>query len=213
MFGERINPDQYLPFLPPNIRQKRPDYGIVGPDWWHMRGSKVRLTSSEPRRLVVANAAVASVEVSPVLGEYGNWLVDWKVSHSPRTFVHGVTDMTDIDLAAAFGLIDRYVGMRGHGRELLHRNGGSSAEHHKFIRFEDYLNIPGPGTGNDGDPNVSVLLDDEIKAAARTLLNLPDQSASEEKFDYYLMLQVRAEERRRLDQLTKSTMQGLFKSK
>lgn len=39
-----------------------------------------------------------------------------------------------------------------------------------FIRYGNFLNIPSPGTGHDGDPNISILIDGPIRRAVRQLL-------------------------------------------
>lgn len=72
-------------------------------------------------------------------------------------------------VAAAFGLTD-YLPMQLPGDFLLEKYGGDVACQFLFIRWQDYLNIPGPGTGHDGDPNISIKLTDEIKEAIRALL-------------------------------------------
>ncbi len=60
--------------------------------------------------------------------------------------------------------------VRAGGSWLVGRYGGNSAVQSKFIRWGNFLNIPCPGTGHDGDPNVSIYVTDEIREAVRKLL-------------------------------------------
>jgi hypothetical protein len=53
--------------------------------------------------------------------------------------------------------------------------GGTVAKQRKFIRYHEFLNIPGPGSGYQGDPNVSIELYPETIAAVRNLLTPPKQ--------------------------------------
>jgi hypothetical protein len=62
--------------------------------------------------------------------------------------------------------------MEESGEWLLDRYGGDSAAQGFYIRWRNCLNIPCPGTGHDGDPNISVTLSDDIKEAVRQLLEM-----------------------------------------
>ena len=75
--------------------------------------------------------------------------------------------MDDEHLKMAFGLSEE---SGKYGDWLIGRFGGESAEQGQFIRFENFLNIPCPGTGHDGDPNISIVLDDKIRDAVEHLL-------------------------------------------
>jgi hypothetical protein len=70
-------------------------------------------------------------------------------------------------LKSAFGIHEA----NGYASDwLLNEFGGTCASQGKFLRYKDYLNIPGPGTGHDGDSNVSIELDRSIQTAARDLM-------------------------------------------
>ena len=84
--------------------------------------------------------------------------------------------MSTKNLRCAFGLSDEedYDGSRATflpwRNTNIERYGGTCFYQGVFLRYEYFLNIPGPGTGNDGNPNISVELDDGIKNAVRQLL-------------------------------------------
>jgi len=76
--------------------------------------------------------------------------------------------MTREDINAAFGLSDECSDL---GQGMLDEWGGGVALPGSFIRHATYLNIPGPGTGHDGDANISVKLWEETKEGVVRLLN------------------------------------------
>ena len=143
--------------------------------WWHYHGLKmhVRQLDRESKRLDIAGSAAKAVirRTSLVYPDAKGWLVDWEVIQSCPydEVVRGRRQFNEDELAAAFGLTDN---PGKHGQWLLERFGGDSAEQGQYIRSGNFLNIPCPGTGHDGDPNVSIYLDEEIKEAVRQLLGL-----------------------------------------
>lgn len=114
---------------------------------------------------IAGSAAWVNIDQAPE--KEGEWNVAWKVKHSYRKHVTGLTVMHDQTLARAFGLEDDIY---NHSLWLISGYGGTSAEQGQYIRYRDYLNINCPGTGHDGDPNVSIVLDEQIKQAIRQIL-------------------------------------------
>ena len=95
------------------------------------------------------------------------WFVDWEVVQSQQAKVNGRVVLTSDELRAAFGLSDDSGTF---GDWLIERFGADSASQGKYIRWKNFLNIPCPGTGHNGDPNVSIHFDEEIQNAVRQLL-------------------------------------------
>lgn len=145
------------------------------PDWYHHHGWKMDLKGLDVAgcKLIIAGSA-AEVIISST-NQYKErelespWFVDWRVTECTPTeeIVRGRRRFRDDHLAAAFGLSDEQFYTTPW---MLHRYQGTTAAQGLFIRYEDYLNIPGPGTGHDGDPNVSILLDEKIITAVGRLL-------------------------------------------
>lgn len=79
----------------------------------------------------------------------------------------GQVEMDSCQLAAAFGLSDESGDF---GDWLIERYRADSAEQRLWIRYGNQLNIPGPGTGHDGDPNISIELDGDIKKAVVAII-------------------------------------------
>ena len=145
------------------------------PEWYHHHGWKMRLRELDliTPRLRIEGCAAAVTILSTNTYEKTRlespWFVDWRVNQCTPTeeIVQGRRRFGNKELTAAFGLTDEQFYTTSW---MLNRYQGTTAAQGLFIRFEDYLNIPGPGTGHDGDPNVSILLDREIKKAVQQLL-------------------------------------------
>lgn len=141
---------------------------MVFPVWCHHHCTKFGVERAGKKR-VVLTASAAKVTITRVGKSIDQgWYVDWEVRHSADTKVNGRAYMQMDMLRAAFGLANHLTGDSGDW--LIERYGADSAQQHAYIRWKNYLNIPCPGTGHDGDPNVSIELDDDIKDAVRKLL-------------------------------------------
>ncbi|MFW0862024.1 MAG: hypothetical protein ACKKL6_00340 [Candidatus Komeilibacteria bacterium] len=149
-----------------------PELHLGVPDWHHHHSHKVTVDEDRKDYLRLrGSAVVVEIFLNPqTISAAYKWLVKWKVVQ-----VHQIQEVTgqrcfsDDDLKSAFGLSTT---SGEHGEWMISRFGATVAEQAKYIRWRDYLNIPGPGIGHDGDPNVSILLSDEIKWAVRNLLEI-----------------------------------------
>lgn len=144
---------------------REPMSNFLGPWWWHHHGIGMRLRETDliAGKIVIAGSAA---EVIIARGSSDSYSVDWKVIHYEpiQEQASGRVWMNRWQLSVAFGLedwVDEF------SEWLIDRYGGTVACRGTFLRYEKYLNIPCPGTGYDGDPNVSIMLDEEIKEAVR----------------------------------------------
>ena len=142
------------------------------PVWCHHHCHKMRLTEHDVvnRRLVIAGSA-ATLTIEPPSGPLMNtwtvtWKVTWKIRHSWGE-VQGCIWFKKEELMTAFGIID---GPCRFGQWIIDQYGADAAEQGQYIRWREFLNIPCPGTGHDGDPNISIELDTKIHDAVRRLL-------------------------------------------
>ena len=140
------------------------------PDWCHSHCAKMQQVSLDVNLHVLAiRGSAAFLRISPAnLDASEGWFVEWEITHGPWSTSSGRVIMDRNELEAAFGLSEE-TGKDGNW--LLERYGGDSAVQGKFMRSGNYLNIPCPGTGHDGDPNISIELSDNIRDAVRQLLS------------------------------------------
>lgn len=172
---EAIKPPQKMANDPERIRVEiKPSLksGWGQPVWYHHHGRKMMLQENESDRdKVVIKGSAAELNITHLeeLDYRGRerWNVEWMVGQSPEEKVQGSRVFSERELLSAFGFENTTDPC---SVWMIQRYGGSTASQGKFIRFDNYLNIPHPGTGHDGDPNVSIELDDEIKEAVKKLL-------------------------------------------
>lgn len=144
------------------------------PIWWHFHGFKMHLErlDLDKKLIVISNGDVARISITKISGVFqGNhgWCAEWEITQNKlyNEGVKGKIRLTDDGLKIAFGLSQR---LNEPGKFLCERFGADVADQGKYIRWEDCLNIPGPGNGLDGDPNISICIDKEMKSAVQQLL-------------------------------------------
>lgn len=147
---------------------------VPPPKWWHPNGIKMEVRSSNLKRrsfvLASSGAILKFTRIPPKeKGGEAKWFVEWKICMSTLEEVTGTAIFTKEDMTAAFGL-EPSVQTPGHSRHLLDHYVADCANQGRFIRKGDCLNIPCPGTGHNGDPNISVRIDDEMRGTVRLML-------------------------------------------
>jgi hypothetical protein len=158
-----------------DMAAKLPELKNGHPIWWHHHGRKMEVSEQTDDRLIIkSNAARLTIQkASPIFPDEpltkDHWFVDWQVVQCRpiQELVSGRRWLTRDDLRSAFGIIDD---SGKYGKWLIDRYGADAAEQMKYIRWHEFLNIPCPGTGNDGDPNISIEISDEIQRAIAKLL-------------------------------------------
>lgn len=152
------------------VQRRAPETRLWGiPNWCHHHGSKMRVEEfSKGNYLLVIAGSAASVRITRRAKTVDEeWFVEWEVVQSQQAKVNGRAFFASDDLRAAFGLSQESGEF---GDWLIEQFGADSASQGKFIRWKNFLNIPCPGTGHDGDPNVSIHIDDDVQNAIRQLL-------------------------------------------
>jgi hypothetical protein len=144
------------------------------PDWWNFhQGSKMNVRPVDDGKLVIApilpNGARIEITRHSKKGENG-WLVAWeRIVQEPYRKITDSAFFKDEELMGAFKIS---IGSTGGSSEILRKRFEADfAEEGKYIRCGNYLNIPRPGTGEDNDPNVSILLSPDIINAVLDLIN------------------------------------------
>lgn len=157
--------------LPDYRRTPEFRYPFEVPVWFHMHGSKMRpeAIDLESKHLVI-KASAAEVIIFPHPRRPQSWAIDYGIVHwASMSYSQGRVAMETEVLRAAF-LGEDDPNNNQHGQAILYGFGGDAAEQGAYVRWGDFLSIPGPGTGHDGDPNVSIWVDEDIQAAVRELL-------------------------------------------
>ena len=160
------------------FEEKKPRINTFWPEWCHGHCTKMdveKLDIANQMLILRASAAevkiIKAVKLFPQYPQLTGWFVEWEVVLLRFTdlAVRGRTQFSDEDLSSAFGLTDDSNVSSGW---LIERYGGTSANQAGYIRWKNFLNIPCPGTGHDGDPNVSIEINEARQEAVRQLLNL-----------------------------------------
>jgi hypothetical protein len=138
------------------------------PDWFHHHGLKMGIKGKPLcpglQEEVVIGTNVAELKIRPgvILGEYR---LSWKIITDSGS-VEGEIALTKGSLANAFALL--YPG-KILKEEVTHEEVRVQGT---FVRRGRFLNIPMPGTGLDGDPNVSIFITKEIQQFVSELLKI-----------------------------------------
>ncbi len=172
-----VNHDPSDDELPLNLDPERRFANQSGkrfPPWFSFtRGVSMRVTEQDLElRSVAISSHIGDSPAAQVKVSLHNkkallpWRIDWSLLHSNGKASGHVFCETDT-LRRAFGLDDS-IGQ-------LHNNwptqfNATTARGRIFVRKGLYLCIPGPGTASDGDPNVSITLDNNIARAIHQIL-------------------------------------------
>jgi len=153
------------------------------PNWFHRHGIKMspgKLDKKQKSLRISGSAAFLNIFPADVT-VFNGWLVTWRVVYSRNERTEGQAFFATEELAAAFGLAPT-TGCSGDW--LIERYGAHSAVQGKYIFWRRderdprgnptaFLNIPCPGTGHDGDPNISIEVSTEMSNVVNELLQLP----------------------------------------
>ena len=141
------------------------------PLWFHPAGKKMAIAKLDLNKLVLTltnPAKSAHLRIS-CAGHSTGWHIKWRLAHpSSSGNVSGFVWFMGCDeLRTAFRLSDS----NAHCPEwIMEKYGANDSLEGDYIRLGNYLNIPGPGTGHDRDPNISIYLSDGIKKAVHEFL-------------------------------------------
>jgi len=153
------------------MTRTQPKLRLGRPVWFHHHGLKMRVSSFDASRrhlVITGSAAKLTVSQTDKLGT-DRWFVDWEVIQSPRAKTTGRTVLNSDDLRAAFDVDNPEMSENDAVHFLFAQYGATAAKQGCYIRWEEWLNIPCPGTAHDGDPNISIFLDIAMREAVKTL--------------------------------------------
>ena len=130
------------------------------PTWFNPHGLKMQLGVALERECVLIKNTSAKVHITkcPLAGFNDHYMVKWEITHYHHARAGGRVLFTQVQMLGAFG-----IGVETNDQELIRG---------RYIRHEQFLNLPMPGTGMDGDPNVSIFVSDEIREAVRKFIGV-----------------------------------------
>lgn len=144
------------------------------PSWCHHHSMKMvpeKQTDEEKASKILrisGSAAFLIISFHPEEGEWC-WRVDWRIYHGVGSD-NGYRLFTKENLESAF--TPSPIGSRSQeDRFFSGRYNADAGQQGRYLRQGRWLNIPGPGTGNDGDPNISIEITPEIYKAVKELLS------------------------------------------
>lgn len=150
------------------------------PGWHHPSSGKMQVEKADSSQVVIS-APKACLTITEIpQGPDFIWTVKWEIFF---TIEHGVRNevvMSAQELCAAFALNENEDDYDDWLEDLPRVSVAG-----KFFREGPFLNIPHPGIGKDGDPNISVLITGEIKKAVTGLVLEAQYYASRQlSFDF-----------------------------
>lgn len=139
------------------------------PSWFHHHGLELSLGGKPIIQVtheneVVVDSNVAHLQIRPSITK-GVYQVIWHIAFSSNESVQGQICLTHSELKEAFDLSS--TNEKSVFAELLNADVGVQGH---YIREGKWLNMPAPGNGFDGDPNISVFVTDDLQDAVRKLV-------------------------------------------
>ncbi|MFC1594812.1 hypothetical protein ACFL3E_00080 [Patescibacteria group bacterium] len=142
------------------------------PVWFHKKGLEMQLSHCSPEeRLVIISSSTANLTIKN-RDKSGTWIIMYTIKHGPGfsrehyTRYHLI--FNDDELLRAFVKPSEEEPNLEIGDETILVCTAATAG--KFARVDRHLNITCPGTGLNGDPNLSIFVTDEIHYAIIDLL-------------------------------------------
>lgn len=112
--------------------------------------------------------------------EQHSFCLHWEIHHRTDEITIGTRVVSEDDLRGMFGLAlprDAYLANHPHIQWALAcvRTTGAAFEQvigrpGQFLRADEFLVVPGPGIGRDGDPNISIEIDVPMRDAVRNFI-------------------------------------------
>jgi len=142
------------------------------PTWFHHHGTKISYigfdNQGSPERIMLLESSAVEIRIHRRGRSENAYIVEYRITQSPDSFNYCHICMSKKNLEEAFGLSNTCPEFGG--QWLADEYGADVAQQGQYIRYGKFLNIPGPGTGNDGDPNVSILVDEKMQKVIREIL-------------------------------------------
>jgi hypothetical protein len=144
---------------------------LTPPKWFHNLGRFVYRTSDrrDPFTLTFTSKS-AHLKISKAHTS-GLWKIRWIIYFGKRTGkVEGHLIFTEAELRTLFHLCRTEGDVCALDAEYGIKWGAEIAAPGLFVRSKIFANVPGPGTGKDGDPNISFMITKIMKEKVEHLI-------------------------------------------
>lgn len=154
-------------------KEHEPQFKSCGgkmPIWFHDFGARMELSEYGVEAGVVIFKSVVEDQAFLSIRRYQEkWNIRWSIKFWPEGFAEGSIFLSKDALYNAFSLHPKFHVYETHHDDvwLLKRFGGTCAKQGEFIRYNDCLNIPGPGTGRGSNSSISLVVTDLVSDKVR----------------------------------------------
>ncbi|HEY0010946.1 MAG TPA: hypothetical protein VGB97_03495 [Candidatus Paceibacterota bacterium] len=135
------------------------------PPWWN--GHDLTWTAIRRGTTLKLTAEGRVLEISAI-GRSGSFRLCYTIEHGNGTTAHQISGLPAVRIEKMFAL------RRGSPSDWRIFPGigivADAGERGEFCRTKGYLNIPHPGIGHPGDPNLSLLITEDIRKAVEDFL-------------------------------------------
>jgi hypothetical protein len=152
------------------------------PKWFNPHGLKMQVVDfnlNKTKLQLGSTAAKLNLQVNYFLSNalYRFFAIERQLTFPKLSSASGITNIERSLAEAMFGISTvqpyyRKDDPRAHEWLKKYHLRATSVWPGVYIRYGRFLNIPGPGTGDDGDANLSIYINDSIKEAVEKLLKL-----------------------------------------
>ncbi|MFA5187883.1 MAG: hypothetical protein WC460_00800 [Patescibacteria group bacterium] len=171
-----VDPITYFNKVMGNFKEGFKEFlGVITdePNWCHGMAHKKRVESQTAedklaKRLKISASCVwLTISFLPEATTDECWLVEWRIEHSWEHISHRGRIFTKANLLSAFN-----VGPAEIPKDLIYPGCPAEAVYpNKYIRFREYLNIPGPARLTEYDDSFSIIIRPAIQKAVLELIS------------------------------------------
>lgn len=145
------------------------------PNWWHSYGRLVSRTLERQESELTFSSGAAHIKIGRSSTPRNMFEVRWIIFTKGQGRVDGFRVFNKKEMVSAFNI----AGECGTSdTEFAGRYDADVGIPGYFIRKDDYLNIPCPGTGIGGDPNISIKITQVMRDQITKFIETQTTSAS-----------------------------------
>lgn len=143
------------------------------PLWFNPEGAKITRITPEYNHPAEPILWLESdkVSVSIKYDIKDKWIFHYTIYINNESSIKCDISMSAEEIYIAFGIIDECENRPwDRGQEIINQFGGQFCLQGQFIRWKNWVNVPGPGTGLKGDVNLSLEITEEMRKIVREFM-------------------------------------------